>query len=115
LTPTPGLSGGQILSNSLGENCSEVGRCTDVYELKCQQKASRCAQVRVCDTGPVNDTDFSVTVIGLTPPEIKNQADLQFSGAGSCSPSAQVCRTSNGPLTVLVVIGEGNHQGGKII
>jgi hypothetical protein len=111
LTPVAGLSVGRIIAGSLGEKCLETGRCVDVYELQCTQATTRCAQARVCDNGPVDDTEFSVTIVGLDPVTLRGKGDLQFSGKGSCSTPAKVCRTTDGPLTVFVAIAEGNHQG----
>lgn len=66
------------------------GVAADVYRLTC---SAECIRADVNDTGPFNDTNFKVTVIGSSP-GFAGQASA-ISPAGGLSLNAEVCSGSN--------------------
>jgi hypothetical protein len=82
----------------------------DVYRLQCAG-LSVCASADVRDTGPFNDVNFHVTVIGAAPGTIVGKAAARTSPQGGLSAPATLCRPGAGSLTTYVVIDEANDKG----
>jgi hypothetical protein len=82
----------------------------DVYRLQCGA-GSVCASADVRDTGPFNDVNFHVTVLGTAPATILGRAAARTSPQGGLSAPATVCRPGAGAMTTYVIIDEANDRG----
>jgi hypothetical protein len=80
----------------------------DVYLLQCAGPAL-CATADVADEGPFRDTRFSVCLTGAQ--GVAGQAQCSLSPQSGLSPTAQVCHSTPGPLTVYVVIANVDQTG----
>lgn len=98
------------ISGSLGS-----GEAVDVYRIDCKVPANppspRCVRANVCDTGPFNDTQFQVHLIGKSGTGLQGKADYERGNAGACSDFAQLCRTSDGAIQAWAIISEANQAG----
>jgi hypothetical protein len=92
-----------LVIESLGESLA-----VDVYLLQCAGPAL-CAQADVADEGPFYDTRFSVCVTGSQ--GVVGKSHCRLSPNGGLSATAQVCRSTPGPLTAYVVIAKANQTG----
>ena len=82
----------------------------DVYRLQCGA-GSACASADVRDIGPVNDVNFHVTVLGVSPATIAGRAAARTSPQGGLSAPATLCRPGAGTMTTYVIIDEANDKG----
>jgi hypothetical protein len=80
----------------------------DVYLLQCTGPAL-CAMADVADEGPFKDTRFSVCITGSK--GVAGESQCRLSPKGGLSPTAQVCHSTPGPLTVYVVIANVDQTG----
>jgi hypothetical protein len=80
----------------------------DVYLLQCTGPAL-CAKADVADEGPFKDARLSVCLTGSK--GVAGKAQCRLSPKGGLSPTAQVCHSAPGPLTVYVVIANADQTG----
>lgn len=93
--------------DSLIHACQFGQSCVDVWEFKCKNGQSHCAEVQVRDTS--GNDNIEAVLIGSPKGNklpVRGQAQSTVSPASGWSAGAEVCRApgSHGPITTLVSI-----------
>jgi len=93
--------------DSLIDPCQNSQSCVDVWEFKCKDRFSHCAEVQVRDTS--GNDNIEAIIMGSpkgNTPFVRGQAQSTVSPQSGYSAGARVCRApdSHGPITTLVSI-----------
>lgn len=83
----------------------------DVYRLQCGGP-SVCASADVRDLPPFVGTNFSVTLVGVSPLTIAGRASARTAPVNGLAANAVLCRAGAGPMTSYVVIDKANDTPG---